>query len=135
MFSGAWLRALSFVLIYLLLLWFVRGYAKRVEKPLAGEERQQTFCFEAKKDKGLVCFSAILGAGIAVVLCSGFVPALQDYTMIIVAVMFLAAGVVSTLVSGMGGKALAKTALEGVAGIFPAVLMILMASSLLKTRG
>ena len=133
MFSGAWMRALSFVLIYSLLLWFVRRYAKRGGKPLAGEANRQAFRSDVKKDKGLVCFVVILGAGIAAVLCSGFLPALQDYTMIIVAVMFLAAGIVSTLVSGMGGKALAKTALEGVASIFPAVLMILMASSIRYT--
>ena len=81
-------------------------------------------------DKSLVCFAGILGVGIALILCSGFIPALQDYTMIIVAVIFLAAGIVSTLVSGMGGKALAKTSWDGVVSIFPAVIMILMASSI-----
>ena len=50
--------------------------------------------------------------------------------MIIVAVMFLAAGITATLVSGMKGKLLAKTSFEGVKSIFPAVIMILMASSI-----
>ncbi|MBQ3013830.1 MAG: TIGR00366 family protein, partial [Clostridia bacterium] len=80
-----------------------------------------------------ICFVSILGVGIATILCSGFIPALQDYTMIIVAVMFLIAGIVSTLVSGMGGKRLLSTSFSGVIGIFPAVIMILMASSIKYT--
>lgn len=53
--------------------------------------------------------------------------------MIIVAVMFLAAGISSTLLSGMTGKDLAKTFFQGLGGIFPAVIMILMASSIRYT--
>ena len=84
-------------------------------------------------DKGLWCFASILGTGIALVLCSGFMPTLQDYTMIIVAVMFLAAGIASALLCGMGGKALGKQFLSGIGSILPAVLMILMASSIRYT--
>ena len=130
MFSGAWMRVLSFVLIYGLLLLFVRTYAKKIEKPLNMVQNLNTFSADPKMDRGMLCFTLILGAGIAVILCSGFVPALQDYTMIIVAVMFLAAGVVSTLVSGMSGAELGKTAFSGVLSVLPAVVMILMASSI-----
>lgn len=130
MFSGPSMRILSFVLIYALLLWFVRGYARKIEQPIETIQTGEHFLVDPKMDKSLVCFAGILGVGIALVLCSGFLPALQDYTMIIVAVIFLAAGIVSTLASGMAGKALAKTSWEGVVSIFPAVLMILMASSI-----
>ena len=81
----------------------------------------------------MLCFVSILGAGIVTVLLSGFIPALQDLTMIIVAVMFLVAGIVSTLVSGMSAKELGRSALGGVIGILPAVIMILMASSIKYT--
>ena len=130
MFSGPAMRILAFILIYALLLAFVRGYAKKIEKPIETIQAGESFHRDSKMDKSLVCFAGILGVGIALILCSGFIPALQDYTMIIVAVIFLAAGIVSTLASGMGGKALAKTSWEGVVSIFPAVLMILMASSI-----
>lgn len=129
MFSGAWLRAGAFVLIYLLLWLFVRGHAKRVERPLEGYVNEG-FVRDARMDRGLLCFASILGGGMALVLCSAFIPALQGLTMIIVAVVFLAAGVTATLVAGMEGKRLASTAWEGVTSIFPAVLMILMASSI-----
>ena len=133
MFSGAWLRIFGFTLIYLLLTAFLMIYAKRIEKPIAHSEIADNFVRDKKMDKGIVCFAAILGTGILFVLLSGFIPALQDLTMIIVAVMFLVAGIVSTLVSGMSAKALGKSSLVGVISILPAVLMILMASSIKYT--
>ena len=130
MFSGAWLRVLAFVLIYLLLYTFLRLYAKKIQRPLETVLSAVHFTYNAKMDKGLVAFAGILGTGILIVLCSGFITALQDYTMIIVAVMFLAAGISATLLCGMSTKELGKQFLNGVTGIFPAVLMILMASSI-----
>ena len=50
--------------------------------------------------------------------------------MIIVAVMFLVAGIVSVILSGMTGKSLGITFINGLTSILPAVLMILMASSI-----
>ena len=133
MFSGIWLRLVAFVCIYALLQLFVRGHAKRIEKPLSEVQAGVFFRKDARMDRGLVCFVAILGAGILTVLSSSFIHALQDYTMIIVAVMFLVAGVVSVLVAGMSGGDLGKTFGAGAVGILPAVLMILMASSIKYT--
>ena len=79
------------------------------------------------------CFAMTMGIGIAAILTSGFVPALQDYTMIIVALTFLTAGVSSCLLCGMGKARLMHAAKDGVIGILPAVLMILMASSIRYT--
>lgn len=128
MFSGIWLRAVSFVLIYSLLLWFVQRHAKLVEKP-ATVSLSGAFQQDAKKEKGMKLFAGILGAGIVLVLCSPFLTFLQDLTLIIVALMFLVAGVVSVLVAGLTVRELGKHFLKGAAGILPAVLMILMASS------
>lgn len=130
MFSGLWLRALSFGLIYLLLTGFIIFHAKKVERPLDKSVSDSAFRINKKMDRALICFSCILGVGIVLVLCSSVVTVLQDYNMIIVAVMFLVAGIVATLVSGMPAKALGKTFLDGLISIFPAVLMILMASSI-----
>lgn len=132
MFSGAWMRMLSFVLIYGLLLLFLRLHAKRVEQPVDPAARTKTDA-DPRADRGLVWFAGLMGVGIAAILCSGFIPALQDYTMIIVALTFLSAGIVSALVCGMRGRELGKAFFEGVSGIFPAVLMILMASSIKYT--
>lgn len=128
MFSGLWYRAVGFVLIYLLLFLFLRSHAVKIQRPI--EFMSDGFSVSRQMDHSLIAFATILGAGILLVLMSGFITSLQDYTMIIVAVMFLVAGIVSTLVSGMKGRELGKTFLSGVKSIFPAVLMILMASSI-----
>ena len=129
MFSGIWLRLVSFALIYLLLMTFLRHHAVKVEQPITCDDAL-TFQSDAAMDRGMMAFVSILGAGIAMVLSSTLLPALQDYTMIIVSVMFLAAGIASVRLCGMSGKELGKTFFQGVTGIFPAVLMILMASSI-----
>ncbi len=147
MFSGIWLRAVSFVLIYILLLWFVRKHALNLDreapseqgKTAASSERGQTagqaegFTPDAEMDRGLKVFGIILGIGILIVLSSSFITVLQDYTMIIVALMFLAAGIASVLVSGMSGRELGRTFVQGIAAIAPSILMILMASSIKYT--
>lgn len=47
MFSGIWLRAIGFVLIFILLFLFVRSYAKKIERPL----EEATVRTEFKADK------------------------------------------------------------------------------------
>ena len=137
MFSGAWMRILAFVFIYALLILFNVTHAKRLDR-IAGKEQGSacevhTIEADPKKDKAVLVFASILGVGILAVLCSGFITALQDYTMIIVAVMFLCAGIFSTLISGMKGSELGRSFYDGVVGILPAVVMILMASSIKYT--
>ena len=128
MFSGVWLRLLSFGLIYCLLMVMQGLYTKKIEKPPVQES---SFSPDPNMDRGLKWFLIILGVGIATVLCSGFITVLQDFTMIIVAVTFLAAGICSCTVCGMTHKF--KTFTNGLIAILPAVLMILMASSIRYT--
>ena len=133
MFSGMWLRALSFVLIYALLLWFIRRHALKIEKPAEEVSAGIEYTQDAGMDRGLKVFGTILGIGILIVLSSGFIKALQDYTMIIVALMFLTAGIASVLISGTSVRELGRTFLNGIIAIAPSILMILMASSIKYT--
>ena len=147
MFSGMGYRVVGFVLIYGLLLAYTLWHAKAFEKagglvqagltgrgdsePKPGTSRTVSdFTKDPKLEKAVRAFVLILAAGIVLILTSTFIHALQDYTMIIVAVMFLAAGITSTLASGMSAKQLGKDFVQGVTAILPAVLMILMASSI-----
>ena len=133
MFSGIWLRLLSFCLIYLLLLLFLRLHARKIEKPLHSVNASLSFEQNPKMYRGMVAFVSILGAGIALVLSSAFIPSLQDLTMIIVAVMFLIAGITAVLLCGVKPAQLGLGFWEGLVSIFPAVVMILMASSIKYT--
>ena len=133
MFSGIYLRILSFVLIYLLLWWFVKSHARKIEKPAVSQTIQNEFVRDPRMDKGLTAFGLILGAGILIVLSSALITFLQDYTMIIVALMFLIGGISAVLLSGMKLKELGRTFGKGVVAIAPSILMILMASSIKYT--
>ena len=130
MFSGLWLRLVSFILIYSLLIAFLVSHAKKLDRNRTQNAFTPSYETSPAMDRGLTCFAVILGAGIALVLCSGFLTFLQDLTMIIVAVMFLAAGITACLVSGMPGKDLASSFGKGMISILPATAMILMASSI-----
>ena len=129
-FSGMWLRFVSFLLIYGLLLLFIRFHAKKTEKPLQVAKEESGFEKNPRMDKALLYFACILGTGILLVLCSSFLPFLQAYTMIIVALMFLIGGLVAVSKSGMEKKKRWETFVSGVVSILPSILMILMASSI-----
>ena len=133
MFSGMWLRMLSFIMIYGLLWFFLYRHVKKIERPLDEEIVKAEFQGAKSMDRGLICFVGIVGVGILLVLSSIFLTFLQDLTMIIIAVMFLAAGITATLVSGMGLKRLGQTFWNGITSMLPAVLMILMANSIKYT--
>lgn len=134
MFSGMWLRLVSFALIYLLLLAFTRRHARKVDRHTHDMAQPESRYVENRKmDRALKVFAVIVGAGILLVLSSSFIAFLRDFTMIIVAVMFLAAGIIATLLSGTNSKTLGKTFGDGIVAILPSVLMILMASSIKYT--
>lgn len=130
MFSGIWLRIVNFVLIYILLITFIRRHAKKVDSKDSVGELCGSFERTSEMDLGLKLFGGILGTGIILVLLSGLIKALQDYTMIIVAVMFLIAGLSASIAVKMKPSVLGKCFGKGVVTMLPAVLMILMASSI-----
>lgn len=145
MFSGISFRIISFVVVYAMLLWFLIRYAKRIEKnpeksPVydrASAEKwvamRVDFVQDKKKDKALKLFCIILACGILLILCSSFIPLLQDIIMPVIGLVFLLAGTCSVLASGAGVKRYLGWFKKGMISILPAVLLILMASSVKYT--
>lgn len=132
MFSGMWFRALAFLLVYVLLVAFLFWYAKRIEKPIVDGMEEHVFEDNKRMNRGLLWFCILLGIGIIVVLSSAFITVLQSYTMIVVAVMFLVAGMTASIIAG-SRKDLPKVFMHGLTSVLPAVLMILMANSIRYT--
>lgn len=132
MFSGIWFRVLAFVLVYILLMAFIFSHAKKIEQPIDKQIANIDFQENQNMDRGLILFVGIMVAGIVTVLSSVFLTALQDYTMIIVGVTFLAAGMIASIVSKQR-KHLGKIFWNGLVSVLPAVLMILMANSIKYT--
>ena len=132
MFSGMWFRVIAFVLVYALLLAFLFWYAKRVEKPVTEGMENFDFTNNKRMNRALVSFVVLLGIGIATVLSSALIKELQSYTMIIVAVTFLLAGITASVIS-KSGENLFSLFFHGMGSVLPAVLMILMANSIKYT--
>ena len=133
MFSGIWFRALSFVFIYALLLWYIRRHAIAIDNTDSRGAASVEYTDDPRMNRGIKAFAIILGAGILIVLSSSVITALLDYTMIIVALMFLIAGIGAVLLSGMSMRELGMTFVKGMIAIAPSILMILMASSIKYT--
>ncbi len=145
MLSGLSFRVLTFVLLYPMLYFFLRWYARRIEKEPARsaiydpdtiarwQGAQTGFEKDTRMAKALTAFAVILGIGILTIVCSTFLTFLQDYLMIVVALMFLIAGTASVLLSGFGIKRYLRSFGKGIVSFLPALLMILMASSVRYT--
>ena len=146
MFSGAGLRIVSFLVIYACLMGFLIGYAKKIEKNpeksvLYGKKDrtqqanllEESFEPDPDKAKGLKRFAVILGCGIVLIFLSAFVAFLQDITMPMIAVLFLAAGLAAVRACRMEWKAIGKHFADGAVSLLPAILLILMAGSVKYT--
>lgn len=130
-FSGMWYRIIGFVLIYLLLVTFIYLHARKIARPGNSVSAQGMEAgADLKRDRGVRCFAIIMGIGIVIILLSGFIPAIADYSIIILSLTFAGAGVSSVLTSGMGLKRFGKFFVSGVAAIAPSIILILMASSI-----
>ena len=130
-FSGMWFRAACFVLIYLLLLAFVYRHARRINRSSgSGTVQAVETADNPKMDRGVLFFAVLMGIGIGVIILSGFVPELADYSMIILCLIFLIAGASSVLISGMGVKPFGRSFLKGIISIAPSIVLVLMASSI-----
>lgn len=131
MFSGIWFRMIAFLLIYVLLVGFLMHYAKKIEKPVC-DLVESSFVRNTKKETALRVFVGLMSIGMMLVISSVWVPVLQTYSMIIVALTFLLAGTISSILTGTVGN-FKRTFLKGILNVLPGILMILMANSIKYT--
>lgn len=132
LFSGAWLRIITFIIIYGLLTTFLLIHAKRAEKKNKVDIDQIKIDFEKnpKLDKAIWMFGITLLVGLALVISSIGITFLQDYTLEIIAICFLIGGIGAGLIAGMSWKEIGKAFGKGTVTMLPGVLMILLASSI-----
>ena len=131
LFSGIPYRLLVFVLIYAVLALFLVRHAKRVEKhnpqaqagiPGTEPENADRLGKAVKWFAGAVVLIVIL---VIVFAQTG----LSDYSLPVVALLFLAGGIGAGLIAGMRGRELWKTMGRGIADVAPGILLILLAVS------
>lgn len=133
LFSGWWLRVPIFVTVYLIFAAFLTAYARRVDRAAAPQEEG---VFRIREGDGpphigraLRWFAALALLILVVLFVGPFVPALADYTLPLVGILFLAAGVGAGLLSGVGGRTVGRALLDGWKNIAASIPLILMAAS------
>lgn len=144
LFSGLSMRVIAFVLIYILLCLFLVRYAKKIEK---NPERSLVYSVDLEKRKNLqeTDNTALLGNKniskaaktfglsmllvVAYVITALFVPALSDYTMVVMAVVITLGGILAGNVSKYKEKGMGKDFLGGMLSMAPGAILIILSMS------
>jgi uncharacterized ion transporter superfamily protein YfcC len=146
LFSGALLRMFFFVVIYVIFAWFLTSYAKRVERkpessPVYREDQEykqrhpqfdleQELNSDTKLGKSLTWFGIFTVLIMVVLIGSPFIGFLSSYSLPIVALLFLVGGLGAGFFSGVSSRRVWKAAWDGILGIAPGIVLILMAASI-----
>jgi uncharacterized ion transporter superfamily protein YfcC len=145
LFSGAWFRIIVFITIYLIFGFFLSAYARKIDKDpksslVHGEDNAEREKYKGadasllaedpKQNRAMSFFGFFLLLIFAVMLMGPFIPAISDYSLPIVGVLFLIGGLGAGFLSGAGGKTVWKGLIEGWGGLAPSVPLILMAASI-----
>ena len=145
LFSGAGFRIVIFVVIYLIFASFLSAYARKIDKDPKASLVHGEDSSEREKYKGMdtslitedprqnraMSFFGIFMIFIFLTMLAGpFVPAISDYALPIVGILFLIGGLGAGFLSGAGGKKVWQGLMEGWGGLAPSVPLILMAASI-----
>lgn len=126
-FSGAWLRMVIFVVVYLLLMVFTLRHAHKVD---TGSSDVQIKQFSEQTKRSAMVFGIFFTLIICWIILAALQASLADYTMPVLAILFLSAGMAAAIASGLKTDTVLKTAARGMLNVLPGVLLILMASSI-----
>jgi uncharacterized ion transporter superfamily protein YfcC len=152
LFSGAWFRVIVFIVIYLIFASFLSAYARKIDKNpkeslVYGEDSAEREKYkrgnpvdkgveatliaeDPKQNRAMSFFGFFMLFIFAVMLMGPFVPAISDYALPIVGILFLIGGLGAGFLSGAGGKTIWQGLIEGWGGLAPSVPLILMAASI-----
>jgi len=143
LFSGVGLRVVIFLVMYVVFAGFLTKYARWIE---ADPSRSPVHSFDQKLrhltveaidttrlpphlGRAIRWFLVFVLLILLVLIAGPFVPGLSSVSLPIVGLLFLIGGVGAGWVSGAGGRATWKAVGEGIAGIAPGIVLILMAVS------
>jgi len=142
LFSGAWLRIIVFAVIYVIVTSFVIWHARRIERGTRPdttwpEEQAARSHYQQSADaltaatphRAVAWFAVCLGIMLVVIVLGPLVPVLQTYSLPIIGLAFVAAGLGAGFMAGLGARNTFTTFASGLAGMAPGILLILMAMS------
>jgi len=143
MFSGAGFRLFVFIIIYGILTTFLIMYAKKIEKdPKKSLTFKEDESFRINKEgssfnttytkltyRASIWFGSMILLIFVFIVSTTFVQGLSDLSLPVVALIFLIGGIGAGILAGLGSRNIIKAFGQGVIGIAPGVILILMASS------
>jgi len=139
--SGAWLRIVFFVMVYVVLCAFLMGYLKKIHRD---PHNSLTYEADLKKRQNLIgktdntpkeqqktfrvyaCFFAIQGVLLVAIAC---IRAISGFAIPILAASFLISGLIAGQIVAGNFRQVLSVFLKGAAAMLPAVAMIALASS------
>jgi uncharacterized ion transporter superfamily protein YfcC len=145
LFSGSWFRIPIFIVIYVIFSIFLVRYAKRIDnqpeqslvyeesKVLRSESQLTDFGSETNDPylrRAMLFFTIFVLLIVLVLIGTPLLPFLSDYSLPLVGVFFLVGGLGAGLLSGAENKTIWRALWEGITGISPAFILILMAVSI-----
>ena len=139
LYSGTWLRLIFFIVTYGILLLFLLRYAKKLDaNPMSSRvyeedtQRREKYRMSpeqiqeaAQFKKGPILFVGLLLAFMLVYLIAAPFLGIADYSMIVIAVIFILASVIGSKLAGYKGTA--KAFFGGILDIAPGIVLIPMA--------
>jgi len=145
LFSGAWFRILIFIVIYLIFMRFLSAYARKIDRDpgsslVHGEDQAEREKYKSvdaafaqedpQQNRAMNFFGLFLIFILLSMLAGPFVPAISDYALPLVGVLFLVGGLGAGFLSGADSKTVWRGLIEGLVGLAPSVPLILMAASI-----
>ena len=126
LFSGFLYRIIIFIIVYALLDLFLIYSAKKIDTKPSFDD----FGFEYEKPnkKSLIWTSVCFGLMFLSIALSPFVPFLQDYNLILIALYFLLAGLGAGFFSALDNKTVLRTFLSGSLSMAPGIILIMLAT-------
>ncbi|OHE36633.1 MAG: hypothetical protein A2013_04905, partial [Tenericutes bacterium GWE2_38_8] len=126
LFSGFLYRIIIFIIVYALLDLFLIYSAKKIDTKPSFDD----FGFEYEKPnkKSLIWTSVCFGLMFLSIALSPFVPFLQDYNLILIALYFLLAGLGAGFFSALDNKEVLRTFLSGSLSMAPGIILIMLAT-------
>ncbi|MBN2651596.1 MAG: YfcC family protein [Spirochaetales bacterium] len=155
-YSGAWLRIIFFIVVYISVFLFVMLYAKKIEKdpsksivfsedaPLRQKYSHATLLAGLNDDKernrhrAVIFFISCMIFAISVILLSVFVPQIPNTLAFpVIAIVFLIAGIGCGIFMKMKATHILKKLYDGLMSMLPGIVLILFAMSIphIMTRG
>lgn len=123
-----WFRLLVFLIYYFVVMGFVYLKARKAKAPQT-EVLTPTEKVEGNDKRKFIIYTVFLLVGFATVLIASSVPALRDYSIVILIAVFLIGGLTAGFLA-FGRKNTFKGMWQGVKSALPSVVMVLLAFSI-----